>query len=168
MPCAVLSCFSRVRLSVMLCTVACQAPLSMGFPRQEYWERVAISFSRESFQPRVEPVSPALAGGFFTTKPPGKELSISRVLPLLCNIFLSYEIEVLSEHFPFIQQSYLQVQSWKKRENTGWVHCLLWFIINCIVKDTNLSLVVAKRNLPQRNRNNTVRIGDIPQRTFIV
>ena len=33
-------------------TVACQAPLSMEFPRQEYWEWAAISFSRGSFGPR--------------------------------------------------------------------------------------------------------------------
>ena len=35
-----------------LWTVVHQAPLSMGFSRQEYWERVAISSSRGSFQPR--------------------------------------------------------------------------------------------------------------------
>ena len=32
-----LSRFSHVRLFVTLWTVACQAPLSMGFSRQEYW-----------------------------------------------------------------------------------------------------------------------------------
>ena len=31
------SCFSRVRLFATLWTVACQSPLSVGFPRQEYW-----------------------------------------------------------------------------------------------------------------------------------
>ena len=48
--------------------VACQAPLSMGFSRQEYW--VAISFSRGSSLPRAQtpsPVIPALEGSFFTT-----------------------------------------------------------------------------------------------------
>ena len=35
--CAMLSCFSRVRLFVTVWTVAHQAPLSMGFSRQEYW-----------------------------------------------------------------------------------------------------------------------------------
>ena len=35
--CAMLSCFSRVRLFVTVWTVAYQAPLSMGFSRQEYW-----------------------------------------------------------------------------------------------------------------------------------
>ena len=38
-------------------------------------DQVAISYSRESSNPGIEPessVSPALAGGFFTTEPPGK------------------------------------------------------------------------------------------------
>ena len=48
-------------------TVAGQAPLSVGF-----LEWVAISFSRGSSRPRDGPVSPALAGGFFTTEPPRK------------------------------------------------------------------------------------------------
>jgi len=42
----------HVQLIVMPWTVAHQAPLSMGFPRQEYWSRIAISFSRESSQLR--------------------------------------------------------------------------------------------------------------------
>ena len=33
----VLSCFSHVRRCATLWTIACQAPLSTGFPRQEYW-----------------------------------------------------------------------------------------------------------------------------------
>ena len=39
-------------------TVAHQAPLSMGFPSQEYW-RAAISFSRDLPDPGVEHMSPA-------------------------------------------------------------------------------------------------------------
>ena len=47
----------------------------MGFSREEWW--VAISFSGRYSQPfpgiePVSPVSPALAGGFFTTEPSGK------------------------------------------------------------------------------------------------
>jgi len=37
-------------------------------------ERVNISFSRGLLDPGTEPGSPALAGGFFTTGPPGKSL----------------------------------------------------------------------------------------------
>ena len=43
---------SRVQLFATAWTVAYQAPLSMGFSRQEYWQWVAISFSRGSSQPR--------------------------------------------------------------------------------------------------------------------
>ena len=56
-------------------TVALQAPLFMGFPRQEYWSGLLFSFPGYLPDPGVEtasPVSPALAGGFFTTEPPGK------------------------------------------------------------------------------------------------
>ena len=43
------------RSSLTLCepmTVTLQAPLSMGFPRQEYWSGLHFSFSRGSSQPR--------------------------------------------------------------------------------------------------------------------
>ena len=56
-------------------TVACQAPLSMGFPRQEYWRRLPFPFPGDLTDPGIKPtslMSPALAGRFFTTEPPGK------------------------------------------------------------------------------------------------
>ena len=52
--------------------VAHQAPLSMGFPRQEYWSRLPFPPPGNPPNPGIEPVSPALAGSFFTTVPPGK------------------------------------------------------------------------------------------------
>ena len=45
---AVIQWLSRVWLSATPWTIACQAPLSMGFPRQEYWRGVAVSFCRGS------------------------------------------------------------------------------------------------------------------------
>ena len=53
-------------------TVAHQAPLSMGFVRQEYWSGLPILSPGDLPNPGIEPTSPALAGGFFTTEPPGK------------------------------------------------------------------------------------------------
>ena len=53
-------------------TVACQAPLSMGFPRQEYWSGLPFPSSGDLPNPAIGPTFPALAGGFFTTDPPGK------------------------------------------------------------------------------------------------
>ena len=49
-----------------------QAPLSMRFPRQEYWSGLPFPSPRDLLDPGIKPMSPALAGGFFTTEPPGK------------------------------------------------------------------------------------------------
>ena len=51
-------------------TEVCQAPLSMGFSRQEYWSEVPFSPPGAILDPGIEPksiMSPALAGGYFTT-----------------------------------------------------------------------------------------------------
>ena len=48
-------------------TVLCQAPLSMGFPRQAYWNRLPFPSPGDLPNPGTEPMSPALADGFFTT-----------------------------------------------------------------------------------------------------
>ena len=48
------------------------APLSVGFSKQEYWPRLPFSSLGNLPDPGIEPLSPALAGGFFTAKPPGK------------------------------------------------------------------------------------------------
>ena len=54
--------------------VARQAPLSMGFPRQEYWNGLPFPLPEDLPHPGIEPASPALAGGFFITEAPGKPL----------------------------------------------------------------------------------------------
>ena len=53
-------------------TAACQAPLSMGFPRQEYWRGLPFPTPGYLPAPGIKPVFPALAGGFFTIEPPRK------------------------------------------------------------------------------------------------
>ena len=53
-------------------TIAHQAPLSMGFPRQEYWNRLPFSFPGNLPNPGIKPTSPASAGRFFITKPTEK------------------------------------------------------------------------------------------------
>ena len=60
---------------VTLWTVTHQAPLSMGFPRQEYWSGLPFPPAGDFANPGIGPVSPALAGGFFTAEPPGKPLN---------------------------------------------------------------------------------------------
>ena len=59
-------------------TVACQATLFMEFSKQEYWSRLLFPAPGDLPDPRIEPVSPTLAGGFFTTVPSGKhQIAIS-------------------------------------------------------------------------------------------
>ena len=63
-------------------TVHCWAPLCMGFPRVEYWSGLPFPSPGDLPNPGMEAASPALAGEFFTTEPPGKPL-----LFLLCGYF---------------------------------------------------------------------------------
>ena len=53
-------------------TVARQAPLPMGFLRQEYWRRLPFPSTGDLPDPGMEAASPTQAGRFFTTEPPGK------------------------------------------------------------------------------------------------
>ena len=63
---------SPVQLFATSGTIACQVPLSRGFSRQEYWRGLPFLPPEDIPYPGIEPESPALAGGFFTTEPPGK------------------------------------------------------------------------------------------------
>ena len=68
---------SRVQLFATLWTVACQARLFMGFSRQEYWSELPHPPPGDLPDPGIKPaslVSPALAGGFFTTSAPWEGL----------------------------------------------------------------------------------------------
>ena len=63
---------NHVGLFVTPWTIAHQAPLSMGFSRQEYWSRLPFPSPGDLPNSGIKSVSPALAGKFFTTEPPGK------------------------------------------------------------------------------------------------
>ena len=57
--------------------IAHQTPLSMGFPSEEYWTGLPFPTPGDLPNPGTEPTSPAspaLAGVFFTTEPPGKPI----------------------------------------------------------------------------------------------
>ena len=53
---------------VTLWTAAHQAQPSMEFPRQEYWNGLPFPSPGDLPNPGIEPVSPVLADGFFTTE----------------------------------------------------------------------------------------------------
>ena len=58
-------------------TVAHQAPLFMGFSRQEYWNGVPFPSPGDLPRSGIELAFPEWAGGFFTTEPPGRPCSIN-------------------------------------------------------------------------------------------
>ena len=65
-----LSHFSNIQLFATPWTVACQPPLAIGFSRQKYWTGLPCSLPGDLPDPGIKPVSlisPAVAGGFFTT-----------------------------------------------------------------------------------------------------
>ena len=68
---------SHVTLFVTPYTAARQAPLSLGFPKQEYWSGLPFPPPGNLPNPGIKPTSlapPALAGGFFTSAPPRKPI----------------------------------------------------------------------------------------------
>ena len=73
----VLGCFSHVQLFVTPQSVACKAPLSMGFFRQEYWTGLPCPPPGECSPPRDRACISCVschAGGFFTTSKTWKAL----------------------------------------------------------------------------------------------
>ena len=84
-----LSHFSHIQLFVIPWTLAHQAPLSMGFPWQEYWSGLQFSSPEDLPDTGIKPASPALAVGFFTTETP----------VILTLLFLSKPQHVRSSHF---------------------------------------------------------------------
>ena len=83
--------FSRVRLLATPWTVAHQAPLSMGFSRQQYWSGLTCLPPWDLLNPGTEPVSltsPALTVGFFTTRPTWEALN--RISALIKEVLERY------------------------------------------------------------------------------
>ena len=69
-PIVVVQLLSRVQLFATPCTVACHAPLSIEFFRQEYWSGLPFPYAGDLPNLEIKPISPespALAGRFFTT-----------------------------------------------------------------------------------------------------
>ena len=79
----------RRRLFATTWTLACQAPLSLGFPRQEYWSGLLFPSLGESSWPTA--IS-CLAGRFFTAEPPEKTILLA-TQPYLISLFGSPSVD---------------------------------------------------------------------------
>ena len=99
----------RVQLFATPWTVACRAPLSMEFPRQEYWRRSLFPIPGDLPDPGIKlasPAYPAQAGRFFTTVPPTCALTFRvfqglRVLRFSCLFNLHHPQSDFSQLYEF-------------------------------------------------------------------
>ena len=65
-------------------TIAYQAPLSMGFSRQEYWSELPFPSPGNLPDPGIKPGSPALQADSLPTEPPGKPKEVGRTDTCIC------------------------------------------------------------------------------------
>ena len=101
-------------------TVALQAPLSMGFPKQEYWNGLPLPPHGYLPNPGIKPTSPEFAAIFFTTEPHGKPLFIysrgKEKLILAFVLLLSglYSIKMASKQLTKKKTLEIIKQSWSR------------------------------------------------------
>ena len=93
---------SHVQLFATPQTVAYQAPLSVGFPRQESWSGLLFPSPRDLPDPRIEPRISFLAGGFVTTEPPPISFRIKMKFQLLHEASLYLSLPLYSSFMIFI------------------------------------------------------------------
>ena len=125
-------------------TVAGQAPLSMEFSRREYWSWLSLPTPGNLPSPGIKPaslVSPALAGGFFTTRATWEALAL-----IYIDLYFSTHWYLLHAlYFYLIPLIRVTKASWLFQKN----YCIFWLDIKKSDSDysefsTNYSLVKSK------------------------
>ena len=76
---------SRVQQFATPWTAACQAPLSMGFSRQEYWRRLPFPPPGDLPNPGIEPGSPALQADSLQSEPPLEKSTYAKAVSVQAN-----------------------------------------------------------------------------------
>ena len=91
-PHLVISCVSCSQSCLTLCdprTVACQAPLSVGFFRQEYWSELPFPTPGDLPNPGIKPRSPALQADALPSESPGESSKTLVIINQVRNCFFS-------------------------------------------------------------------------------
>ena len=105
----VLSCFNCVRLFETLWTVACQAPLSIGFSRQGYWSEVPFSLPGDFINARIKPQSsetPVLQVDSLSLSHWGKSFPFNKGHQLVTKLIQFCHLTALVTTWGNIQKSY--------------------------------------------------------------
>ena len=112
-------------------TVVHQAPLSMGFSRQEYWSGLPFPSPVDLPDPGIEPSSPALSGRFFTAEPPGKPSK-----PYSPLIFHQYDWKIMKlsvscslAFFPAVRSQLVSQQFQETSKKCHFIHDALGLIM---------------------------------------
>ena len=103
---------SCVRSFVTLETTAHQIPLSMGFPRQEYWNGLPWPSPGDLPDPGIEPWSPALTAGFLTA-----ESQMGK--PILVGIHLCLPVSFASYFYLFF------LFKFESTKGIVWIHPII-------------------------------------------
>ena len=96
--------------------MALQVPLPVGFSRQEYWGGLPFP-SPDLPRPGIKPESPALAGGFFTTKPQGSPLV--RIQPAYLRIYNKNLVYLITYNQNIVYSQQFNIQYFCNSEVTG-------------------------------------------------
>ena len=130
---------SHVPLFVTLWTVAHQAPLSMGFSRQEYWSGLSCPSPRDLLNPGIEPRSPVLQADSLPSEPPEKPKNTGvGSLSLLQGIIPT---QGLNQGLLYCRQILYQLSHQRNPRILKWVACpfssrssrpMNWTRISCI------------------------------------
>ena len=96
-----LICFSCVRVLMTLWTITHQAPLSMGFSRQEYWSGLPCPPPGDLPDPGIESRSPALQVDSLLSEPPGKPLTLQ------VSEFQDYSFSIFLANLPVLFRDHL-------------------------------------------------------------
>ena len=89
---------SSVQLFMIPCTVACQAPLSMGFSRQKYWSGLPFPTPGDLPNQGIKTASSASAGRFFTTSTTWEAPKVYYLTSFLLLIY-PFSKHLLSTHY---------------------------------------------------------------------
>ena len=118
-----------VQLFVAPWAAPCQAPLSTGFPRQEYWSGLPFPSPGDLPDPGMKSVSPALVGRFFTTDSPAKPSLLG--IPYLSNVICQGLVTFFQK---FILNVTSSMPSWPRSLfHTCMFPCLLMLMFSLIV-----------------------------------
>ena len=112
----VLNFFSCVQIFATLWTVAHQAPLSMGFSRQEHWRGLPCPPPGDLPNPGIEPTSPTLVGGFYIT-------STTWEAPICVQIHTNTYIYIY-EIYIYIYMKFIYMKFTILEDSAKMCHCL--------------------------------------------